>query len=808
MSTFMRDLLYAVRIFRKNPGFAALAILTIALGIGVNSAMFSIIDSMLLRNLPFKQPGKLAMLWQPAPKFKLGTQYIAASNADFYDWKTQNHSFDSLAGFTARQANLSLSGRPQSVHETLVTGDFFSALGVPPFLGSPIIGAGEDRVAVLSYNFWKSRFNGDQTVIGKAIRLDGENYKVIGVMPKGFRFPQGNEMPALYGFPPTTDIWAPIGYSQAEWHDRDNHTLLVIGRLKPGVSLLQAQADLEAIQHRLVGLYPRYDQNFNVLLTPLMQIVVGSFRTELWLLFAAVGFVLLIACANVANLLLARATVRRHEIAMRMALGAPRSHLYRQLLTESVFLSVLGALGGLALAVALLRLVLAFAPATIPRLQGTSLDWRVVAFAIVISFVTGILFGIAPALQLIRRDLAVALQEAAQRTQAGARHSRLRKMLIVSEVALAMAVLIGAGLALRSFLAVEAVDPGFETQHIFTTDVILPAAKYTTPIQRRVFFQRALERIARQPGVEQVGLVSALPLSNNENLGELQVKGETVAGEHVTAERRWASECYFQVLGIPLLAGRYFEPMDARPGFHSAIINEAVVRRFFRNENPIGRQIAIGHGWLTIVGVIGDVHNASLATSPRLQVYMYYASGTPQKMSLVIRSPESAGAIAASVRRAIVAVDPDQSAANPRTMDQLLNGSVSARRFGTMVIGVFASLALLLTVVGLYGVVAYNVAQRSREVALRIALGAMRSNVIGMVLREALAMTVGGIVAGTILALIGTRFAAAFIYGIPARDPVTFCGIAALLLIVTALAAYIPARRAASTDPSIVLRYE
>lgn len=615
-------------------------------------------------------------------------------------------------------------------------------------------------------------------------------------------------MPALYGFPPETDIWAPIGYSEAKWHDRDNHMLLVIGRLKPGVSLSQAQADLENIQHRLMRLYPRYDRDFNVLPTPLMQIVVGSFRTELWLLFAAVGFVLLIACANVANLLLSRATVRRHEIAMRMALGATRARLYRQLLTESVLLSLLGAAGGLLLASGLLHLVLAFAPGSIPRLQQTALDARVVLFAIVLSFVTGILFGIAPAFQMIRRELAAALQQAGGRGQAGAPGSLLRKFLVVSEVALAMVLLVGAGLALRSFLAVEAVHPGFRTQQVTTMNLVLPAAKYKNPAQRRNFFWQALQRVRQQPGIERAGLVSALPLSNNENFGDLQVKGKTLPGEHVTAQRRWASEGYFRALGIPLLAGRFFEAMDGRPGFHSAIINEAVARRFFPRENPIGRQVRIGHCWLTIVGVIGDVHNASLEASPRLQVYMYYALGTPPTMSLVIRSPESSGAVASSVRGAIGSIDPDQAVAGIQTMDQLLNGSVSARRFGTAAVGIFAFLALVLTVVGLYGVVAYNVAQRSKEIAVRIALGAMRGDVVAMVLREALVLAGTGVAVGTMLALIGTRFAGGFIYGIPARDPVTFCGIAALLLLIAAVAAFVPARRAAATDPNVVLRYE
>ncbi|MGH9771971.1 MAG: ABC transporter permease [Candidatus Acidiferrales bacterium] len=804
----MKDLIYAGRIFRRNPGFATLAILTLALGIGATSAMFSITDSILLRNLPFQQPDRLAMLWQPAPKFKLGTQYIAASPADFFDWKAQNHSFASLAGFDPRQASLSVSGRPEGIHETLITGEFFSVLGVPPLLGSPIVSAAETRTAVLSFRCWKSRFNSDRSIIGKSVRLDGESYQVIGVMPKDFRFPQGNEMPGLYGFPPRTDIWAPIAYSETQRNDRDNHTLLVIGRLKPGISLAQAQADLTSIQDRLRKLYPHEDRNFDVLLSPLKQIAVGSFRMGLWLLFAAVGFVLLIACANVANLLLARAGVRRHEIAMRMALGAPRTRLFRQLLTESVVLSLLGALAGLALASALLHLVLAFAPGSIPRLQEASLDGRVVAFAIGVSIVTGILFGLAPAFQVIRRDLARALQEAMTRGQVGARNTRLRKILVVSEVAIAMALLVGAGLALRSFLAVEAVNAGFATQQITTMDLVLPAARYKDASQRRIFFQRALERVRQEPGIERAGLVNALPLSNSENLGDLQVKGKTIPGEEVTAERRVASEGYFRTLGIPLMAGRYFEPRDGRPGLHSAIVNEAVVRRFFPKENPLGQQVNMGHGWMHIVGVVGNVHSSSLEASPRLQVYSYYASGTPTKMSLVVRSSESSGEVSSSIRSAIAGVDPDQSVADVQTMDQLVNGSVSARRFGTTVIGIFAFFALLLTVVGLYSVVSYNAAQRSREVAVRIALGALWSDVVGMVLREALAMTVAGVIAGTVLTLIEIRFAARFVYGIAVYDPVTFCGIAALLFLIAGVAAFVPARRAAATDPNVVLRHE
>jgi putative ABC transport system permease protein len=810
LETLMRDLAYAIRIFRKDPGFAGMAILALALGIGVNSAMFSIIDSILLRNLPFKQPDRLAMIWQPAPKFKLGTQYIAASPADYLDWKTHNRSFEHLAGFASRRANLSTSSRPESVAETLVTGDFFSVFQTPPFAGAPIpdITRNEaaNRVAVLSYRFWKNRFGGDRAVIGRSILLDGGKYTVLGVMPEHFHFPEGNEMPALYGFPPSTDIWVPIEYSNVKVHDRNNHTLLVIGRLRAGVTTAQAQAELESIQNGLARLYPKDDQNFGVLITPLTRVIAGSFRTELLLLFAAVGFVLLIACANVANLLLARATVRRREVAVRAALGAPSSRLYRQLLTESIFLSLLGAVGGIVLAIALLRLVLVFAPTTIPRLQQTSLDWRVVTFTIAISLVTGILFGVVPAFQLVSGSFTEGLREA--RGQAGAGGGKLRGILVVSEVALAMALLVGSGLALRSLRAVEAVNPGFQIREIITTSLVLPAAKYQDQSSRRKFFEQTLQRVVSVPGVDRAGLVSALPLSNNENLGELEVKGKSIPGEPVSAERRWASEGYFAALGIPLVAGRYFEPSDGNPGVRSAVVNEAVARRFFPRENPLGQQVKIGHDWLTIVGVIGDVHNSNLENTPPLQVYLYYGSGTPQAMSLVVRAPQRASQTIASIRRAIETVDPDQSIADLSTMEQHLNNSVSARRFGTTAIAIFGSLALLLTIVGLYSVVTYNVAQRSKEMGLRIALGAMRSDVLRLVLRDALSMTGTGIIAGTAIALFASRFAAGFVYGIPARDPITFGAIIMLLLAVTAVAAYIPARRAASTDPNVVLRHE
>ncbi len=806
----MKDLSYALRMLRKNPGFTAVAIAALALGIGATSAMFSILYSILLRNLPFQQPDRLVMVWQPAPLFGLKTQYIAASPADFYDWETQNRTFAYLAGFAARQANLSRSGRPESVHETLVTGDFFSVFGVPPLLGAPIRyrdqSPNSTRVAVLSYRFWKDRFNGDRGVIGRNIRLDGQDYQVIGIMSREFRFPEGNEMPALYGFPPTTDIWIPAGFSQANWSDRDNHTLLVIGRLKPGITAARAQADLQSIQESLARIYPANDQNFRAFVTPLMDIVAGPIRTELLLLFAAVGFVLLIACANVANLLLARATARQREIAVRLALGAPRRRLFRQLLMESVALSFLGSVAGLLLAAGLLRVVLALAPGTIPRLQTTTLDWQVVVFAIALGFLTGILFGCAPAVQLLRRDVNESLQDAAGKGSVGTGRSKTRKLLVISQVSLTMLLLVGAGLGLRSLLAVEGVNPGFESQHVITADVVLPSSKYKSEQQRRMFFQQALRRVEELPGVERAGLVSALPLSRTENLGGLQIQGKTVPGDHITAERRWVSEGYFRALGVPLLAGRDFEPFDGNAGWHSAIVNEEVVRRFFQRENPIGKQVNIGHGWLRIVGVVGDVHNTNLETSPRLQVYLYYASGTPQAMSFVVRSPESPGEVAASLRRAIATVDPDQSIADVRTMDQLLNGSVAARRFGSAIIAIFGSLALLLTVVGLYGVMNYNVTQRSREIGLRMALGATQSEVLGIVLRQALAMTCLGIAFGAIGAMLGSGFAAGFVFGVPARDPVTICAIAAILVAVAVVAAYVPARRAASTDPSAVLR--
>ena len=798
----MGDLIYAIRLFMKDRGFAGMAIAALALGIGVNSAMFSIIDTVLFRNLSFKEPSPLHIIWQPAPVFKLGTEFIAASPGDFGDWQTQNRTFQRLAGFAPRRANLSTLSQPESVAETLVTDDFFSVFETPAYLGRLISREdsrrGENHVAVLSYRFWKQHFNGNPALVGKSIRLDDESYLVTGVMPEGFRFPEGNEMPGLYGFPPTTDIWIPSGYSEAKRHDRNNHTLLVIGRLKPGVTIRQAQADLESIQRRLSRMFPVDDKDFDVLITPLIGIIVGSFRTQLLLLFVAVGFVLLIACANVTNLSLSRANARRREIAVRMALGAPRTRLYKQLLTESVLLSFLGAIAGLFLAFVLLRVVLTFAPPTIPRLQETHLDWRVIGFTVLIGFFTGILFGILPAIRLVGGHFTGALREAGSRGQVGSGRLNFRRMLVISEVSLATVLLVGAGLALRSLQAVQAINPGFKTQRIATMDLVLPAAKYKDEAARSLFFRQAFQRVATVPGVEQAGLVSTLPLSNNENLGALNVKGRVVHGQSVPAERRWASEGYFRALAIPLMAGRLFEPSDGNPGLNSAIINEAVVRQFFPKEDALGKQVQIGHNWLTVVGVVGDVHNAKLENSPRLQVYLYYAPAAPPAMSLVV----------SSTRGTRADLDPDPSAANLKTMDQVLRGSVSTRRFGTAIVTIFGILALLLIMVGLYSVVTYNVTQRSREIGLRIALGAMRADVLRMVLRDALTTSGIGVVVGTTIALVFSRFAAGFIYAVPATDPITFLAIDALLVAVAAVGVYIPGSRAASTDPNIVLRDE
>ena len=816
----MNNLKFAFRQLLKNPGFTAVAVLTLALGIGANTAIFSVVNAVLLKALPYREPERIVMLWTDNPSLNLGFHELPPTPPDLLDWRNQAQSFEQIAAFRTRPADLSEQGDPERVGGVQVTANFFSLLGAQPTLGRVFSTdeeqPGKDKVAIISHSLWQRRFGAEANIIGQFITINHERHAIIGVMPLGFSFPRGAEMPAGYALMAQTDVWRPYSDSAEYWRNDDSRDFIAMGRLKPDATLRQAQAEMTGLARREAELYPKTHVGWTIHLRPLALQVAGKTRPVLFILLVAVAFVLLIACANVANLLLCRCTARRKEMAVRAAIGAGRGRIVRQLMTESVLLSVGGGGIGLLLGAWGVQVILALSPPNIPRLTETTLDGRVFLFSLFISLATGVIFGLAPAWYASKVNLSEVLNAESRSGTPAGRH-RTHGLLVIAEVALAVILLSGAGLMLQSFMRLLAVDPGFKPQRVAAFDVGLNGARYEDVARQRQFYREARERLVKVPGVRAAAAISNLPLGGAENLSFLFIEGTPPpsAGNEPLAENRKITPGYFETMGVSLLRGRDFTDKDGPDQPNVCLINESIARTFFSGADPIGKRLKMAradeeqHSWFTIIGVAGDVRSYGLEVKPRPQIYTTVEQNTDNEMTLLVRAETMpAASLERAIRAEMKSLDPALPLANFRTMESLVANAVARPRFTTFLLSLFAITALLLTAVGLYGVVAYATSQRTREIGIRIALGAGGGNVLALVVRQGMLPAVIGLAIGLAGALTLTRLLANQLYEVKATDPLTFLGVTAVLLLVALAACFLPARRAATTDPMVVLRHQ
>ncbi|MFN7943996.1 MAG: ABC transporter permease [Blastocatellia bacterium] len=812
MQTLWQDVRYGARMLTKNPGFSLVAIVALALGIGANSAISSVINAVLLRPLPFAEPERLVTVGNV--ELKQGTNLFFLTWPDFADYRAMNQSFQTLAGFDERDVTLTGAGEAARLHGAMVTSDLFPMLGVGPQIGRAFT-ADEEKpgthVVLLSHGLWQRRFNSDPNVVGRAVGINGRSYTVAGVMSAGFAFPLGAE---------PVELWVNAGVDGEGgaplMQQRGNHYLEILGRLKPGVTLAQAQAEIGRIAANLGRQYPDTNSDFGGTAVPFYQRVVGDARLALFVLLGAVGCVLLIACANVANLLLARASARRREIAIRAALGAGRGRVVRQLLTESVLLSLCGGVAGLMLALWGTEALLSMVPKGLPRAAEASLDGRVLGFTLLISLLTGMLFGLAPAWQSLKADLNDTLREGGR--GGDGRGSRLRSALIVSEVAVAFLLLVCAGLLINSFWRLRQVNPGFDPKSVLSFRVSLPATQYDKPEKVEAFYQQLSSRIQAMPGVVSVSGVNPLPLSGN-NAGV----GFAIEGQPNDPNRPFPYDTYlrvirpdyFQTMKIQLVAGRDFNERDKFESTPVVIVNESLAKRYFPNQNPLGRRINPSFGvsgrgvqWREIVGIVKDVHHASLSEDSGAEVYVAHTQAPWNTITVVARTSIDPSSLIQSVRNEVRSLNPDLPVYDIRTLEDRISLTVAQPRFQMLLLAIFAGIALLLTAVGLYGVLAYNVAQRTQEIGIRMALGASAGKVRAMVVRQGMTLALVGVGIGLIASLAATRLLASLLFGVAATDPLTFALIGLAMLLIALAACWIPARRATKVDPMIALRYE
>jgi len=804
MHSLIQDIRYAARTLRRNAGFTTVAVVALALGIGANTAVFTVVNGVLLRPLPFPEPERLFLVsfaHQHGP-FRSGP---VLSDADYLQFREQDRFFERLASFTTVNASLTGAGDPVRLTGASVTPEFFRVLRVQPSMGRGFLPdedqPGRDHVVILSGKLWRNRFGASSQILGRTIKLDGENRIVIGVMPAGFTFPTDAE------------IWMPLNI-HIDGHNSFSRP--VVGRLKPDASRWQAQAELETLAQRFF-LAPgenRGDRLAQVL--PLSELFVQDIRESLVLFAGAVGFVLLIACANVSNLLLARAAGRRQEIAVRSALGAGRWQLVRQLLAESTLVALAGGAAGMFLALWGVPVLLALAPDDkIPRIEQIHIDSWVFAFTLLVSLATGVLFGLVPAFQATRSELRESLSQG-WRSLTG-RHERLRAALVISEIALALVLLTGAGLMLKSFLRLRSVNPGYQAENVLTMTVELPDTVYSTAQQVKDFHTRILQRLSSLPGVIAAGAVNWSPLGGLLTKGDFRLEGGRRLPQHYMVDKLCVSSAYFRAMGIGLFKGRVFTEADnaAAPGV--VIVSQSVAQTLWPGEDPIGKRVSEEdhpkpEDWMTIVGVVNDVRQMSLAEKPDPALYFPYAqvgyTSWLSRMTFTLRTTSNPQQLTGAMRAALHAVDPDQPVVSMSTMQEMISASTAEPRFQTRLLGTFSLLALVLSAVGIYSVLAYSVAQRTKEIGIRMALGAERSDVLAMVVRRTLVLAAVGVSLGALGALAVTRVLARFLFEVTPTDPATFVSVAALLTCVALLAGLIPARRATKVDPMVALRYE
>jgi putative ABC transport system permease protein len=803
-----QDLRYGLRMLLKNPGFTIVAVVALALGIGANSAIFSVVNTVLLRPLPYKEPERLVMVWEDDTKHGYPRDTPAAAN--YIDWRDQNQVFESMAAIADLSFNLTGVGEPERIDGKRVSANLFPLLGVEPQLGrtfSPEENRpGANRVVVMSHGLWQRRFGSDPKIIGQSLNLNGESYTVVGVMPPTFQFPSRDDQ-----------LWVPIAFDSKEAANRRRHYLQVIARMKPGITLQRSQAEMKAIAARLQQQYPDDNTDLGAAVTPLHEHVAGDIKPALLVLLGAVGFVLLVACANVANLLLARAAGRQKEIAVRIALGASRLRLIRQFLTESILLAALGGGVGLLLSVWGVNLLKAFIPENISQAKAITIDAKVLVFTLLVSLLTGLIFGLAPATQASNFNLNETLKEGGRDSAAGSRGNRIRGMLVIAEVAVSLILLIGAGLLINSFLRLRSVDPGFRSDNLLTMKIALAKQKYPDQTQRSAFYTELLRRVEALPGVRAAAVTNWIPLVRQGDSVGVTIEGRPAPepGKMPIVVTRIISPHYFSTMGIQLLQGRGFDAQQDRADSAGvAVISETMARRFWPGEDPLGKRITPGtpespDDWLTIIGVVKDVRQFELNADPKPQMYLTYTqAGFFEPRDLVVSTGVEPLSLATTVRRTVWEIDKDQPVSNISTMEDVLSESIARQRFSMLLLGIFAALALVLAAVGIYGVMSYSVAQRTREFGIRIALGAQGSDVLKLAVGGGLKLVLVGVLIGLAAAFILTRVMSSLLFGVSATDPTTFITISLVLISVSVLASYIPARRATKVDPMIALRYE
>jgi predicted permease len=807
----LEDTRYALRQLWANPTFALVMILTLALSIGANSAIFSVIDAVLLKRLPYAQPERIVRLFFSStafPKFPLNPW-------DFIDFRARNRSFESMAAFTRGDVQLSGEGEPIHLNGFRITSGYFRVLGIHPQIGrefdfqAEIPGNGLQ--AVISNRLWRTRFGADPNIVGRKITLNMQPFTVIGVMPAGTEHPGNTYHAVAYG--DSVDVWWPFSF-EGNSNQRGSHFMEGIARLKPGVTVEQARSDMNAIMAQLAKEHD--ESGWTVLAIPLYSEVVGATRQMLLVLLGAVGIVLLIACANAANLLLARASARQREIAVRLAMGAPRLRVVRQLLTESLILSLIGGVLGLALAFGGVRVLVTLLPADFPRTHDIHVSAPVLAFTLAISLFTGLLFGLAPAMQASRTDPKQGLQQNGRTTTASRGQNRLRSALVVTEVSLACVLLIGAGLMLRTFLNLLYLDPGFREDHMLTASLSLPHARYKTDEQTAQFYDRLAASLNQLPGVESAGAGSDLPWTGyDENAGGFTLEGKKAApNQESHARYHMATPGYFSAMGIPLLQGRWFIAADKKGAPTALIINHAMAQKYWPGEDVIGKRITFEDNpkkdddWMRVVGVVGDVKDQPNSPSAEPAFWWSEYRVAQPDMSIVVRTQSDPRQVADGLRDAVHRLDPELAVADVKLMNQVADASVSTPRFTFVLVGLFAGLAILLAGIGAYGVIAYTVAQRTSEFGLRVALGAQRGDLLRMVLAQSARLVVPGIILGLLLALSLGRILQSLLYGVHPSDPLILATVTLLVVIVSLLASYAPARRAALADPMTTLRAE
>jgi len=804
MRTLWQDLRYGARMLMKNPGFTSIAVLTLALGIGANTAIFSVINAVLLRPLPYTEPDQLVRIYEKETDTAVSSERQEVAPANFLDWRRQSRTLVEIAAWGQEEQALASQDHADPVVAAFVSANFFSVLGISPLQGRVFTSeedkSDRDDVVLLGYGLWQRRFGGDPNLVGQRVNLDGSQYTVVGIMPAGFQYPRGAE------------IWTPLALNANQTQMREAHFLKVIARRRQSASLAQVRAEMESIAGSLAQQYPATNKNWTVNVVPLLEDEVRQVRTTMLLLVSAVGMVLLIACANVSSLLIARGATRRMEITIRSALGAGRWRIVRQLLTESVLLAGLG--GGLGLLPALwgTDALLAVSPSEIPRIQTVKVDMYALGFTSAVTLLAGLIFGILPAFQAARVNPHQSLKESGR--TANSANKRIFGALVVSEIALALIILVGAGLLLNSFLRLLRVEIGIQTSNLLTVEINLPSARYSGNdyhAQRVNFYGQVIERIGALPGVVSVGAIDSLPLGGDQRGWTFRKEGQTLApSERPVAGFQIATTDYFRTMGMQIRRGRGLMESDRDGSPQVAIINERFARDFYPNEDPIGRRIIIRNqpNSSEIVGVVSDIKHFGPGVAPLPEMYVPYNQLAAGSVPLVVRTKLDPEAMISAVQQEIRAVDSQVAIGKVRTMTQMMSAALAERRFALLLVGGFAALALLLAAIGIYGVMSYAVAQRTREIGIRMALGAQSRDVLRLIIKQGLSLASIGIVAGLIGAFALTRLMTDLLFSVSATDPLTFIVIALFLAFIMLLACWIPARRAAKVDPMVALRYE